>query len=414
MIQVEEVATTVDPIKEQKLNKIEFFKIAVKELLAILFWAYAIIKLFFFDIDVFMVSKILPEYIGFLYLKFFIVVGVISAIWLFVKSKKILPWLLYIIFYPAILFLWKIPYYVFKQKNWMLAIVFTNFIISFYKSIKYNFITSAFYFISIVIILNFYNQVMIWLAMIIIFGLVLTTYIYRFILVFKPSSEFQIYVKIFSKIKIYGNTSFTIDNIKNLPIESLDEKQIEKRTTNLQMSVLYNCVCLFVAKKLKVYQNSGFNFLYYVLTILMLIIITVFSFAVINYGLFMIDNAYYSYSEIPHFFTFIYYSFNNILFNSIRELVPILPLSQTLYMMEAMFELFLVIIFISLLFTLRSQKHVNELNRIINEIEFQGNEMECFIKDEYKINSINDAIIELEKLKAGLVSFIYKISESIR
>ncbi len=40
--------------------------------------------------------------------------------------------------------------------------------------------------------------------------------------------------------------------------------------------------------------------------------------------------------------------------------------------------------------------------------------MEGFIWSEYKINSIEDALVELEKLKAGMVKFLYKITESIR
>ncbi len=40
--------------------------------------------------------------------------------------------------------------------------------------------------------------------------------------------------------------------------------------------------------------------------------------------------------------------------------------------------------------------------------------MEGFIKDEYRINSIEDALVELQKLKAGMAKFLYKITESIK
>lgn len=51
---------------------------------------------------------------------------------------------------------------------------------------------------------------------------------------------------------------------------------------------------------------------------------------------------------------------------------------------------------------------------MIKGIEEQGTDMEGFIKDEYRINSIENAMAELDKLKAGMAKFLYKITESIR
>jgi hypothetical protein len=185
-------------------------------------------------------------------------------------------------------------------------------------------------------------------------------------------------------------------------------------TANLQTSVLFNRVCLFAAKKLRDYQNSGLNIIYYVLTILLLILITIFSFAVINFGLYKIDSAFFGFPDIPNFFTFFYYSFNNLLFNQIQELIAVGPISQTVSMIESFFALFLIVIFVSLLISVRGQKHTEELNEVIKGVEEQGSSMEGFIRDEYKINNIEDAMAELEKLKAGLTKFIFKITESIK
>ena len=77
-------------------------------------------------------------------------------------------------------------------------------------------------------------------------------------------------------------------------------------------------------------------------------------------------------------------------------------------------QIFLLVIFVSLLLSVRSQRHAEELNEVIKGIEGQGEDMEGFIRDEYKINSIDEAMAELEKLKAGMAKFIYKITEIIQ
>ncbi len=97
------------------------------------------------------------------------------------------------------------------------------------------------------------------------------------------------------------------EDIMNLPVENLDEKQIQNWTSNVQQLVLFNRVCLFVAKKLKSYQESGFNAFSSVLSILVLVLFTVLAFAVINFWGFLIDHYYFSFSNMPSFFNFFYY-----------------------------------------------------------------------------------------------------------
>lgn len=416
IIQIPESSKEISSQKpKQKKGPVNYFVNAVRETLAVLFWGYVSIKLFVFDIDIFLINRFLPSYAWLLNLKFFIVIGVLALIWLCIKNKHILAWSLYVLFYPGIILLWKIPYFIFKQQSWILAFAFINSIISFFTAIKYKFIISAFFLASVALIFSFSNEKLLWLAAAVIFVVLLTTYVNRVILVFKPSTILQGYIKIFLAIRKRGSSSFALDeSIKNQPFEKLDKKQLEKWITNLQLSVLFNRICLFVAKKLRDYQSSGVTVLSFVLTLLMLIVLTIFSFATINYALFKIHADLFSYPVAPSFFTFFYYSFNGLLSKSIQQITPIMPISQIVSMIESFFALFLVGIFVSLLLSVRSQRYAEELNETIKSIEGQGKDMEGFICVEYKMTSIDDAIAKLKKMEAGLVKFIYKITEIIQ
>jgi len=418
IIQVTEIKKEVVLQQPKKKGVAIKFLATLREIIAALFWIYIISKIFIFDIDIWLVNKYLPSYSWLINFKFFILISAIAIVWLITKNKHISYWILYIVFYPVIVLFWKIPFFVFKQKSWIFAFALINAVISFLKSIKYNFIVFALFLASFAVIFGFSNRKLLWPAILVLFIILSIIYVRRFILVFKPSSIYQVYIKIFSATKNYGSkqtTLFALDeNIKDLPRENFDQKQLEKWTINLQTSVLFNRICLFAAKKLRDYQNSGLNIVSYILTILLLIILTVFSFAAINFGLFKINSGFFNYSAIPNFFTFFYYGFNNLVFNSIKEIAPIMPIAQIAFMLESFFALILVAIFISLLLSVRNQRHTEELNEVIKRIEAQGTEIEGFIKDEYKINSIEDAMAELEKLKAGLAKFIYKITESIK
>ncbi len=80
-----------------------------REILAILIWGYAIIKLFVFDVDIFLIEKFSPNYIWILEYKFFILLGTAAVVWLVTKNKEIVLWSLFILFYPLIIFVGRYP-----------------------------------------------------------------------------------------------------------------------------------------------------------------------------------------------------------------------------------------------------------------------------------------------------------------
>jgi hypothetical protein len=322
---------------------------------------------------------------------------------------------LYIIFYPFILLFWHIPVFIVEQKSWNLSFAIINSIISYFRSFKYNFISGSVYLVCLAIICSISNQSFLWGCIFSVFFILSICYVRRFIYVFKPSSIFQVHAKFFAGIRKQGNATFALaDEIKNLPLEKLTQQQLEKRTSNLQMSVLFNRICLFVAKKLKNYQGSGFNIISYVLTLLGLILLTVITFTFIYYALYKINPFWFHINTEPRFFYFLYFSFNNLLFNSISEVNVAAPVTQSAYMIQQIFSFSLGAIFVSLFFSIKHQRHSDELNVVIENIEKEGESMESFIREEYKLKSIDEAIAELEKLKSSFVKIIYQISKYIQ
>ena len=69
-----------------------------------------------------------------------------------------------------------------------------------------------------------------------------------------------------------------------IPNDEIEEDDLEKWVTNVEQLVLFNRVCLFVAKRLKSYHDSGTRIASFIFGILFLVIFTIFSFATINYG----------------------------------------------------------------------------------------------------------------------------------
>ena len=83
-------------------------------------------------------------------------------------------------------------------------------------------------------------------------------------------------------------------------------------------------------------------------------------------------------------------------------------------MLQKFFALFLIAMFISLLVTVRSERYAEEIDRVANIVEGEGREIESFIRDEYRLDSIDQAISELERLQAGLIKILIWFTQNLR
>ena len=407
------VTESTPPINKKIIFTKQPYK-GIREILAIIFWLMLLTKLFVIDFDVIILDNIAPNYTWLLNYKFFFIIIVISFSLAIFRNKQILFWSLYIFFYPFVILIWKIPSFLYKQKNWNFIFAFFNAFISFFKSFKYLFIQSTLFLIALALILNTSNKIAISIGIILLFILTILAYANRIISIFKPANIFQSYKKFFIAIRKHFSALFSIDDeMKGLKIEQYGEKQREKWSTNLQYSMIFNRMCLFSSKKLRNYQRSGYNVAFYAISVIMLIFFTIITFAGINYGVYKISFSQFKFSGTPDFFLFIYYSFSHYLNNSIQELIPITSLSQSLLMIESIFSIMLLIILVSLLFNYKNQKNVEEISNAIKDIEQEGKSMEVFIRDEYRLN-IDDALKEINRLKLNLANFLLWLTNNIK
>src|SRR5207249_10094724 len=104
MGQITEVGNASTPQKpeSQKVGAISYVEKVAREIVAGFFWLYVLVKLFVFDIDVFLIAEYVPRYAWLLNYKFFILIGLIAVVWLITKNKHVAVWTFYILCYPAI------------------------------------------------------------------------------------------------------------------------------------------------------------------------------------------------------------------------------------------------------------------------------------------------------------------------
>jgi len=385
-------------------------------------WLYVIIKLFVFDIDNYLIGRFFPNREWLLSFKFFFIIGAIAA-FILLLGRYTLFWMIYLLLYPFIAIFWKLPYLLFKQENWVLAFAVAQSIIVFCRSFAFNFVTSTFGLIAAAIALSSSTAPLLWASSFVLLAVTIVMYARRFTAVFRPTFAPEVYKRVFARTRTFvSNTYLPDDKIKALPVltstvdqlQALDKTDLDKWKSNLEISVLFNRASLFFAKKLRAYQRSGFPLVTSALTLVSLVFVTIVTFACINFALFHIDPLYFETSSYPSFFTFIWYSFHAMVFSSVKELLPVSPISQTVWMIEGMLSLFLIVILAALFFSHRSQRESAELNDVIAKIEEEGLLMEAFIKTQWHIETIDHAIVELTRLRASSLRLLLFFSERLK
>jgi len=354
------------------------------EIIAISAWLYAVLTLFVFDVDAYVLRLTAPSYAYLLPFKVLFIVGVLSILLLTVKRSRLVGYILFVLFYPIIVLLIKLPVFIFRQRSWVLAFVYANLVVSFFQSFKLNFTALSALVIALVLARTGTHHAVLWGSIIVVLTVLGVLYVRRFIVVFKPSLVFEAYLRFFPSMRAAAPQSFALDaDLKAISSDKWSKPQMEKWTTNLQTAVLYNRGCLFVAKKLQDYQNSKLNFLGYVFGLILLTLVTVVAFAGVNLALFRMDHALFTYSNPPDTFAFFYYSFLNLLRGSSTEIAPAQPLSQAAFMLETFFEFMLGGLLVTLFFSVRNERHAGDLNKVVLGLEREGKSMEQFVSEEY-------------------------------
>jgi hypothetical protein len=199
-----------------------------------------------------------------------------------------------------------------------------------------------------------------------------------------------------------------------LTVIEMNPTQLTTFRSHFELSLLANRICMFAAKILREYKTSGLTYLSGALTTVLLFITTVLVFAFINFAVFKLDSAAFEFNSTPTLFTFFHYSFENMLLSLIRDLIAVSTMSYDVNMMQKMFSVLLIPIFVSQIIVIQKQRFTEELDAVIRRIESASHAMESFIFNEYRVSTIEEALAEIEGFKGSLVRILLFLTERLK
>lgn len=402
-----QLQTTQDPAENGfKLTKKFKSVLFALDVVGFLFWTYAIVHVFVFDVDMMFSSSGIPVLSQLAFYKFILFAGLIGILWFLVEAKWLIPSLLYVLLYPAVMVGWKIPRFLWKAKSPLITLAFLNVVLSFFKSVRYIAIVTSALIVLSGIVFIFSNQLVLYAAVFLMLVTLVTVYFNRFRMILRPSTLYQIHGKITRFLVQHSTkTAKPEKRARSLDISKLPTQQREKVIQDLQFLVIVNRSAYYLSAKLKEYQASNISAVFYLANLFVLILLTTYVFAVMYFGMWKIDSNYFQVTS-SDFFIFVYYSFSNVFGRGINEVIPSVNITRLMSIIQTGFSFLLAGIIVTLVFSWQSKRDSKGIDDAVSEIRSQGEEVERFIKSEFSMNS-DQAIAELEKGKAAFIKLIY-------
>lgn len=384
------------------------------DLVASCAWLYALLKLFVFDVDLWLLRRLDPKLTDWWSYRAIGLVVLLSILWWWLENRRMALLVAKIAFFPLILLFWRFPYLLFRQGSWNLLIASLHAVFAVASGSK-----EALFTLSVLLLGGTFTTLsetvflkitgiallllgLVWIYVLRVWGLV------------KPPAYYAWHASLFTLARTRLGSIFKIpEQLDGRQYPDLSPAQSTQWLYNLQLSLLFRNSALFWSDKLTGYISSGVTTVSGILIALMLVIQTVVVFALANYGLWRLDSTQFQ-TVTPNLADFIFYSFNSLVFNYIPEITPYGTLAKALWVSQEVCAIFITAVFFGLLFSQKSERHVAEVRRAANALRKESSEMEGLIRVEYRFQSTEEAISELRHLKSNLADFLLKLSGTFK
>ena len=356
--------------------------LVLRELFSICFWIYMFFQ-FFFNADLYLAQKI-PNLQFVINCKIFFILGLPILFWMILGNEKFISSFLYIVFYPFIFFLWKLPRAFFK--SWNGLFIFLMAVFEVFKSFKTTLMAFFFGALSCFLIyqnINLYIQI---ISIAYLSFFLAHHFFSYFMKAFSSTYFFQLINKA-QKEWEKKRDDVLFKELKKIELEQPGSKVYEdKRLSVLDALLCINAGVLFVARKFERFLQSRVIVFYYLFSLIWTLVITVACFGFIYLALSHIDPSSFSSAETTKVLHFFYFSFVTLLGGGTTILNPSTQWAFAYQVAEIVSRFALLTILLSVITNIMRERHNEEMRTAIANLEKEAQRLEAEILERYQMS----------------------------
>lgn len=409
-------AATVVEQSDNKKKSNSNLKVAgrVGTILGPVFWVYSFIQVFIFDLDRYIFTSYLPGLTFLIDYKFFVFLLISALIAVFFKKFFLIY--VYILFFPIVLLLWKIPKVIYRFRSWIVVLGLIETFSSLFYKLKNRIVINTILLFSILAIATTSAKPILMTAMLAVMGILLFVISRTVYLTFKTSVFFSFQAKAIKWLRNTGlakNMISVDDKIKTSTSKKLTKEQSNTLLTNMQMALLFHRTVYFWAFQLEKYRASKISFILSGLSYVWLFIKLGLLLGVVNYAIYKVDPNSFTIVGQTSLVDFVYYAYTSLFFNEISGIMANSNFTLILRIISGIVGYLLIgVLILNFMYVAKQSKTDDELDEAIKAVKSEGRQLEKQIEAEYML-TIPQALKKLEEFKTGLLAIILKISSQL-
>lgn len=336
-----------------------------RECAAIFLWAAIVTKLFVYDFDVYLIQKFSSASSWIVEYKFFAFLALLCFVGAFLGQKSLRSGLVYVLLYPFVLVLWRMPTLIFR--NWALAIAFAPAIHSIATTFRTTLIWVACALLAGYTIAVTGSDCLIVGGMLVLFIFLVRHLWHVFTRALQPSRVFASLATVVEKTdRFFDARSLSSARLSEFAPES-DEYRNEYRVS-LATAYLINSCLRYLARKLQAVAESGKLEVYFIATLLRTLVLAVVIFAFQYWALYRLSPASFQPSDHLVFWDFLGLSINTLMTASVSRITPVGASAQVLCHLELIVTLLLISILAVIIWAVAREHYREDLARAIDKL----------------------------------------------
>lgn len=361
-----------------------------REVAALAFWAYVGLKAFVFDVDLAIARTMGPAAESALRFRGLALLVAVAVAWLVLGNRPFWKFVGYVVTYPFVVVLWKVPKLVFR--NWALTIAFIPAIHSVAGTFRRSFILSVGVVLAATCIQLSDTPPALIGAMVYLAGCLAFHYARRFRSAFQRSTVFATAVNgvraVHKHLVHHGLTEYN---------DSTDAQQ-HKPLVRVQTGYVTLSALRIAAEKLREVSASRKVDLYLTASLVFTVAFTALVFAFLYQGLYALDPLSFTVTGAFGFWKALAYSFSTLMTADLATVVPTSTAAQILANAELFCSLLLFLLFVFVLLTSTRERYREDLDLIVGELRVASElAAETFERDfEMKVQAAEVLLIEAQ------------------
>ncbi|NOH32008.1 hypothetical protein [Vibrio chagasii] len=364
---------------------------SVREVLAISLWISIFAEVFVTDIgDTVVVSY--PETQFLFDYSLLILLSLMAMSWLALGNQRFVQTFGYIVSYPFVVIIWKLPKLFFK--NWAVAIAFLPAIHQFMSAFKANFVIGVGVIIAATLVCLAPNDSPIVIAGMAIVGFHLFTHFYK---KFRSAYSSE---TIFTVLR--DNISKAIDKFeshleKDKPVGDPESDEYKKKLGNsLLHTYIFTTFLHLSIVRIKEVINSRKMDLYFLSSLIWTFMLSAFSFGVVYFGLYRVDASNFINVSDASFWDFIGFSFTTLMTSSISTIAPATGVAQLLTYVQLFVSLLLIVLLVFIILTSIREKYKKDLDDLLIGLEDAHDKSRRYVEANFELtaDALESVLIE--------------------